>query len=109
MYATTKMTKIDVSAAMRQNMPTRPRVGSSHFSSPAVIVIGAAFMDGAPLLVVLPIWILRVLEVPERPAASHDRNRREVVGSRRGAGGPFQRPCVPWIVPGRLGARGGPP
>ena len=64
-------------------MPTRPRVGSSHFSSPAVIVIGDAFMTGAPLLVVLPIRIVRVLEVPERSAASHDRNRREVVGSRR--------------------------
>src|SRR5215510_13782213 len=96
------MTKIEDSPAMRQNIPTRPRVGSSHFSSPAFIVIGEAFMTGAPLLVVLPIRIVGVLEVPERSAASHDRNRCEVVGRRRRTGGPFQRPRVPGIVAGRL-------
>src|SRR5262245_22780687 len=38
------MTKIADSAAMRQSMPTRPRVGSSHFSSAALIVVADAFM-----------------------------------------------------------------
>src|SRR5215470_20181787 len=41
---------------------------------------------------VLPIRILGMLEVPQRPAAPYDRNGLEVVGRRRRGRGPLEPP-----------------
>ena len=54
---------------------------------------------------VLPVRIVGMLQIPQRPAAAHHRQRREVVGGRRRGRRPLERPGVPRIVARRL-ARG---
>jgi hypothetical protein len=44
MYATTKIVKIADSAAMRENIPTRPREGSVHGVSIAGIATGSVLI-----------------------------------------------------------------
>src|SRR5262245_55893718 len=53
---------------------------------------------GQALRFVLPIRVIRVLQVPERPAAADGRDRLEVVTRRRRRRGPLQRPGVPRVV-----------
>ena len=53
----------------------------------------------APSLVAA-VRIFRMLQIPQRPPARDHRNRREVVGRRRRARRPFERPGVPRIVAG---------
>ena len=53
-------------------------------------------------LLVLPIGVFRMFQVPQRPAAVDGRDFFEVVRRRRRGGRPFQRPGVPRIVARRL-------
>src|SRR5262249_2426026 len=53
---------------------------------------------------VLPIRIVRVLEVPQRAAAAHQGDGLGVVRRRGGGGRPLERPRVPGIGAGRLTA-----
>src|ERR1700722_4521627 len=100
MYATTKMVKNAASAAIRQYIATGPRAGSFHCSSASGMVMDGALMA----LLVLPVGIFGMLQVPQRAAAPDFRNRREIVGRRRGSSGPFERPRIPWIAAGDLAA-----
>src|SRR6516225_6211992 len=94
------------SPAIRQNIPTRPREGSTHGLSATGIVAGSVLMlflynsKNATLeaSLVFPVRIFRMLDVPKRPAAPHLRQNREVVvgGWRRSC--PLERPCIPRIV-----------
>src|SRR5258708_36581472 len=43
-----------------------------------------------------------MLEIPQRPAALHLGDCCEVVRWRRRTRGPFERPCIPGIAPGKL-------
>src|SRR5580658_710697 len=47
-----------------------------------------------------PIRRFGMLAVPQRPAAAHLGNLREILRQRRRRGGPFERPGVPGIVTG---------
>src|SRR4030095_12928940 len=92
------MVKIAASAMIRQTIPTRPREGSVH----GVSITGKA--TGGPLtgqsLFVFPVRIFRMLDIPQRPAASDLQQDGEIVNRRRRGDGPFERPCVPRIAAG---------
>src|SRR5579863_6859692 len=60
------------------------------------MVIDGAFMT----LLVMPIRVFGMLQVPQRPPASDLRKPGEVVRRRWRTGGPFERPRIPGIVPG---------
>src|SRR6266852_621324 len=90
--------KIAASAAIRQYTPTGPRAGRSHRISASGMVTDGALMT----LLVLPIGIFRMLEIPQRPAALHLGDGCEVVRWRRRSGRPLERPCIPGIAPGKL-------
>src|SRR5271166_4956157 len=94
------MVKIADSAAIRQNMATGPRSGTVQVDSEAVIK--------RALLFVLPIRIVRMLEVPQRATAVNGWDRREIVDRRRRTCGPFQSPRVPWIISRNLAPKVGP-
>src|SRR6476646_5344517 len=98
--------KIADSAAMRETIPTRPREGSSHGSSAPGMVIGVALIALSSLLVP-PVRIFRVLEIPERPPTSDRWNQREVICGRRRGRGPLECPGIPWIAPCTLAAEVG--
>src|ERR1700722_16541414 len=97
------MLKIAASAAIRANIATLPRSGSSHSSSAGGSVVDIAFIALAPLLV-LPIGIVRMLKVPERAAALYFWNRSEVISRRRRIRGAFESPRIPGIVSGDFAA-----
>src|SRR5580704_19306602 len=90
------MVKIAVSAAIRQYMATGPRAGRLQRVLLSGTVADAALIE----LLVPPVWIFRMLQVPQRPAALYLRSDREVVRGRRRIGRPFERPSVPRIDPG---------
>src|SRR5580704_15571760 len=90
------MVKIAVSAAIRQYMATGPRAGRLQRISLSGTVVDAALIE----LLVPPVWIFRMLQVPQRAAALDLRGDREVVRRRRRIGGPFERPRIPGIAPG---------
>src|SRR5207245_9452079 len=88
------MVKTADSAAISEYMPTFPREGSRQ-SIAACSLVAFIRLSGS---FVVPIGIFRMLEVPQRPAALHDRNGGEVVlGGRRGRG-PLERPRVPGVA-----------
>ena len=58
--------------------------------------------SAACVIFVFPIRVVRMFQVPQRPAAADGRDLLEVVGRRRRGRRPFQRPGVPRIVAGRL-------
>src|SRR6185437_6732743 len=114
-----KIVKIAVSPAMRENIPTRPREGSVQGVSVIGMVAGSELMyylrkiDGCKFetvfhviaLLIPPVRIFRMLEVPKRPPALHFRNGREVVCGWRRRSRPFQSPGVPWIIAGRASSK----
>src|SRR5882762_9951402 len=57
-----------------------------------------SYSSRSPLLV-LPVRIIRVLDVPERAAALDGWNDREVICRRRRTSGPFESPGIPGIGP----------
>src|SRR5271168_4472394 len=86
----TKMIKSAHSATMNEAIPTMPRSG--RFQS--------AGRDGlaALILLVLPVRILRMLQIPKRATAANCGNRLEIIFGRRRGRCPFESPCVPRIV-----------
>src|SRR5262249_61955048 len=68
----------------------------------------AAGLGGVPVSftawpsLVLPVRVVGVLEVPQRPPAAHLRDLLEVVPRRRRRRHPLQRPGVPRVVAGPL-------
>src|SRR5215468_4733725 len=94
-----KMTKMLTSAAMRENIPTRPLEGSTHGVSAS---LSCTVVTGIGSSLVLPVGILGMLEIPEGTPAPDHRKRGEVVLGRRSAGRPLQGPGVPGIVPRHL-------
>src|SRR5882724_6078092 len=88
------MVKTADSATISEYIPTFPREGSRQ-SIAACSLVALMRLPGS---FVEPVGIFRVLEVPQRPAALHNRNGEEVVlGGRRGRG-PLERPCVPGVA-----------
>src|SRR6516165_3960570 len=100
------MVKMAASPAIRQNIPTRPREGSTHGRSATGIVAGSVLMlflynskiATREASLVFPVRILRMLDVPQRPAAPHLRQNREVVVGWRRRSCPLERPRIPGIV-----------
>src|SRR5215471_5324027 len=94
------------SPAIRQNIPTRPREGSTHGLSATGIVAGSVLMfflynsknATRDASLVLPVRIFRMLDVPQWPAAPHLRQNREVVVGGRRRSCPLERPRIPRIV-----------
>src|ERR1700685_2193330 len=91
------MVKIASSAAIRENIPTRPREGSTQGCSMEAGVEGMVLKTPSSSLV-LPVRIFWVLDVPERAPAFDDRNSGKVVLHWRRTCGPFKRPSVPGII-----------
>src|ERR1051326_1260687 len=85
------------SAIIRLAMATLPRYGSFQ----ALVVSGNGMVNALIVLVSLvrAVRIFGMLQVPEWPAAGDHRDGRKVIGRRRRCYRPFQRPCVPRIVP----------
>ena len=50
------------------------------------------------------VFLFRVRQIPERPAAADGGTRLEIMRRRRRGGGPLQRPRIPGIIAGRLPA-----
>src|SRR5215472_7548874 len=96
MYATTKIVKIADSAAIRLHIATGPLAGRIHSKSPGGMGIDRVLMN----LLVLPIRIFRMLQIPQRTTTSDLGDSRKVIRRRRRSGGPFERPRVPRIAPG---------
>src|SRR5215813_3947208 len=91
---------------MRQITATAPREGKRHSAVSTGEFKASAFVINASsklfVSFVSPIRVLRVLQVPERATAAHNRQSLEVVlGGRRG-GRPFERPRVPRVFARRL-------
>src|SRR5262250_407501 len=94
------------SPAIRQNIPTRPREGSTHGLSATGIVAGSVLMfflynsknATREASLVFPVRIFRMLDVPQRPAAPHLRQDREVVVGRWRRSCPLERPRIPRVV-----------
>src|SRR5262245_4022526 len=82
---------------MRQAIPTVPRDGSAQgsWTSTSNGVVTASI---ARSLLVAAVRVFGMLEIPQRPPEGADRDGGEVVGRRRRAGGPLERPRVPRIV-----------
>src|SRR5215510_7524053 len=98
-----KIMKSAVSVTMRQTTATTPRDGKRHSAGSAGGFKASAFViDASSVSFVFPIRILRVLQVPERAAAAHDRQNLEVVLGGRRCSRPFERPCVPRVFARRL-------
>src|SRR6202161_2664450 len=89
------------SAAIMENIPTRPREGRTQSGSIEGRVMTALLNRGLPLFV-LPIRIFRMLDIPKGTPALDNRNPFEVVFGRRRIRGPLERPRVPGIVAGRF-------
>src|SRR5215467_4384756 len=97
------MLKIADSAAIRHNIPTRPRNSWESGSSGCVGGKAGAVETGkrvAPLFV-LPVRIFGMFQVPQRTAAADDGSLGEVVFGGRRRRRPFERPPVPRIGAGR--------
>src|SRR4051812_37583408 len=94
------MVKMADSATMRPAMPTRPRSGRFHVSNSSTAEAALMFVAIVPTSFVTAVRIFRMLQVPERPAALDDGDRRKVVRRRRRGDRPFERPRVPRIVAG---------
>src|SRR6266404_1212937 len=100
------MVKIADSAAMREYIATGPRAGSFHSSSAGGSVMDVVVITFVPCaysatrtpLLVFPVRIVRVLEVPERTAALDRWDDGKVIFRRRRFSGPFESPGIPGIV-----------
>src|SRR5215468_1304369 len=94
------------SPAIRQNIPTRPREGSTHGLSATGIVAGSELMfflynsknATRDASLVLPVRIFRMLDVPQWPSAAHLRQNREVVVGGRRRSCPLERPRIPRVI-----------
>src|SRR5262245_42577683 len=96
--------KSAASVTIRQTTATRPREGKRHSAGSAGGFNASAFVIDMSLVsfAIFPIRVLRVLQVPERAGAAHDRQSLEVVIGRRRGGRPLERPRVPRVFARRL-------
>src|SRR6266850_3138541 len=92
------MAKIVLSAMIRQTMPTRPFDGSDQSAFSGARVAVAVLMG----LLVLPVGVGGMFEVPEWTGAFDDRRFGKVVFRWRRPGRPFERPCIPGVVARRF-------
>src|SRR5262249_51453349 len=94
------------SPAIRQNIPTRPRAGSVHGLSAMGMVAGSVlilFLYNSKITAreasfVLPVRILRMLDIPQRASASYLRQNREVVVGWRRRNCPLEGPRIPRVI-----------
>src|SRR5262245_53820468 len=93
------MAKKAASVTMSATMPARPAEGSTQGSGSdgSRAVSATALM---PSSLVGPVRVVWMLEIPERPAAPHHGQGREVVLGRRRRGAPLERPGVPGVAAG---------
>src|SRR6266576_5731473 len=73
--------------------------------TPVEIAFAGVYRYCAHRLLVPPIGIFRMLEIPQGTAATYDRNHSVVVHRRRRTCGPLERPGVQRIIPGRLSSQ----
>src|SRR5215469_14882608 len=99
-----KMTKTADSAAISENIPTRPRDGSFQAISGAGM-LWAIWLIGTSPSLIFPVGVFWMFQVPKRTPALYLRNGREVVFRRRRRRGPLERPGIPWIASGVLTPR----
>src|SRR5713101_8352536 len=100
--ATTEIYTLSLHDALPiSSMPTRPRDGSSHPIAGSSRVFDGACMIEC-LLVVFPIRIVRMLEVPQWSATSYHRDPCKVVRRRGRRRRPLEGPCVPRVASGAL-------
>src|SRR5258705_12525967 len=100
------MVKIADSAAIREYIAMGPRAGSFHSSSAGGSVTVVVVITLVPYsysatrtpLLVFPVRIVRVLEVPERAAALDAWNDGKVIFRRWRTCGPFESPGIPGIA-----------
>src|ERR1700757_1320834 len=92
------MVKMADSPMIRQYMPTRPRDGRGHSCSRPPGTKGIALIYAYLSVLVLPVRVFVMLQIPQRPTAAHHRLCRKVIGGRRRGSRPFERPRVPRIV-----------
>src|ERR1700688_2807389 len=94
-----------LSAPIRQYMATGPRAGF-HRISGSMTTADDALMD-SPLLV-MPVGIFGVLQIPQWTAAFYFRNDCKVIGGRGRSRGPLEGPGIPRIASRDPAAKGGP-
>src|SRR3989441_5528127 len=95
----TKIVSTADSVMSSQTTAVLRRDGSCHAARVAARRIEALLsIGGSSCLLVLPIRVFWVFQVPERAAAAHHRQRLEVVLRRRRGRGPFERPGVPGVI-----------
>src|SRR5215472_15712501 len=95
------MLKIADSAAIRHHIPTRPRNSCESGISACGTGMVVAAKPASPYprsLLILPVRIFRMFQIPQRTAAAHHRDPCKVVIWRRGTRTPLQCPSVPWVV-----------
>src|SRR5208282_6403013 len=66
------------------------------------IAVDAAAIMRCSGSLVLPVRVFRMFQVPQRASAADDRGHREVVFGWWRSRGPFERPCIPGIIAGRV-------
>src|ERR1700739_1125710 len=93
------MVKIADSAAIRADIPTRPRLGSRHSSSVRDSVKDVVVMALAPSFV-LRVRVVRMLNIPERAPTLDRWNVAVFIRRGRRIRGPFQSPRIPGVASG---------
>src|SRR5499427_7389575 len=95
----TKIVNIADSVMISQATAILRRDGNCHAAGVAARGREALLSIGpSSCLLVLPIRVFWVFQVPERTAAAHHRQRLEVILRRRRGRGPFERPGVPGVI-----------
>src|SRR5262249_33818609 len=95
----TKIVNIADSVTISQATATLRRDGNCHAADVAARGRGALLSIGpSSCLLVLPIRVFGVFQVPERAAAAHYRQRLEVVLRRRRGRGPSERAGDPGVI-----------
>src|SRR5215469_2191763 len=96
------MLKIADSAMIRHHMPTLPLILGDSGRSLCAMVMFVAVNETLPRLLVFPIRIFGMFQVPQGTTAPDYRNFRVVVLRRRRSSGPFERPSIPGITTGNV-------
>src|SRR5262245_55771940 len=91
---------------MSPYMPTVPRSGRTSISCVSAVVAVAGVTIRS--LLVMPVGVLGMLQVPQRAAALHHRQDGEVVRRWRRVRRPFERPSIPRVATGTFAPHGRP-
>src|SRR5215469_18813668 len=102
------MVKNALSVMISAIIPARPRDGITHGSAMGggafIVWVIAPIFICSPLLI-LPIRVSGMLQIPEGTATMNRRYLREIVLGRRRRRGPFERPRIPRIFACRPACR----